>query len=275
VADPTAKPLAGKRVVVTRAAEQSLSLVAALREHGAIPIVLPLVSFEPPDDLRPLDNTMRNLGGFDWLFLTSQNALRAVQERAAFLSLPFVKDLTSVRIAAVGPATAEAARNAGLQVAYVATKHQGVALAEELGAEVKGKRVLLPRSDRANQDLVISLNHAGALVSEVIAYKTVPAVEQDLRNHEAMLRGGADAVLLFSPSAVHHLYDLLGRDRFLAFAQGTAFVAIGPVTESMLRQEGVSRIVLARDTTAAAALEALAEFFIKPNQGLSVGVNPE
>jgi uroporphyrinogen-III synthase len=90
-----------------------------------------------------------------------------------------------------------------------------------------------------------------------------------------MLRGGADAVLLFSPSAVHHLYDLLGRDRFLAFAQGTAFVAIGPVTESMLRQEGVSRIVLARDTTAAAALEALAEFFIKPNQGLSVGVNPE
>ncbi len=275
MADTAANSVVGKRVVVTRAAEQSESLISALREHGAIPIVLPLVAFVPPDDLRPLDDTIRNLGRFDWVFLTSQNALRAMQERSAFLGLSFAGELTGVRIAAVGPATAEAARNAGLQVAHIATKHQGVALAEELGAEVSGKRVLLPRSDRANQDLVVLLNRVGALVSEVIAYKTVPAMEQDLRNHEAVLRQGADAVFFFSPSAVHHLFDLLGRDKFLAFAQAAACVAIGPVTERALREAGVTRILLAGDTTVAAALEALTEFFIKPKPGLPVGVKPE
>ena len=74
------------------------------------------------------------LGRYDWLFLTSQNALRALQERSEFLGLQLPKELEGVRVAAVGPATAEAARNAGLEVDYVARKHQGVALAEELAA---------------------------------------------------------------------------------------------------------------------------------------------
>ena len=100
------KALAGKRVVVTRAAEQSESLSAALREQQAIPIALPLVAFAPPEDLRPLDDTIRNLGRYDWVFLTSQNALRALQERSDFLGLQLAKILVEVSVAAVGPATA-------------------------------------------------------------------------------------------------------------------------------------------------------------------------
>jgi uroporphyrinogen-III synthase len=275
VAEPAAKALADKRVVVTRAAEQSQPLIAALREQGAVPIVLPLVAFAPPDDLAPLDEALRNAGTNDWMFLTSQNALRALQARSAALELQLPRVLSGVRIATVGPVTAEAARIAGLDVAHVATKHQGVALAEELAAQVKGKKVLLPRSDRANRDLVDTLNRLGARVLEVVAYKTVAASDQELLNHEAELRGGADVVLFFSPSAVHHLFDLLGRARFLAFSQEAAFTAIGPVTEKALRDAGVTRIVAARDTTVDAAVAALAEFFAKPHHGLPAGVNRE
>jgi len=275
VVEAATKALAGKRVVVTRAAEQSESLLAVLREQGAIPIALPLVAFVPPEDLRPLDDTMRNLGRYDWVFLTSQNAVRALQERSDFLGLQLAKTLVDVSIAAVGPATAESARNAGLKVAYVATRHQGVALAEELAAQVKGKRVLLPRSDRASRDIVDTLNHLGAFVSEVTAYTTVATSEQEMRTHEAVLRGGADAVLFFSPSAVHHFFDLLGHARFLAFSQEAAFAAIGPVTKGALREAGATRIVVARDTTVTAIVAALAEFFTKPYQGLPAGVKPE
>lgn len=273
--ETAAKALAGKRVVVTRAAEQSESLLAALREQGAIPIALPLVAFAPPEDLRPLDDTIRNLGRYDWLFLTSQNAVRALQERSDFLGLQLAKMLVDVSIAAVGPATAESVRNAGLKVAYVATRHQGITLAEELGAQVKGKRVLLPRSDRANRDIVDMLNHWGAFVSEVTAYTTVVTSEQEMRPHEALLRKGADAVLFFSPSAVHHFFDLLGHARFLAFSQEAAFTAVGPVTQSALREAGATRIVVARDTTVTAIVAALAEFFTKPHQGLPAGAKPE
>jgi uroporphyrinogen-III synthase len=275
VAEPAAKTLAGKRVVVTRAAEQSQPLIAALREQGAVPVVLPLVAFAPPNDLAPLDESIRNAGAYDWVFLTSQNALRALQERSAVLELQLPRVLSGVRIAAVGPVTAEAARSAGLEIAYVAKKHQGVALAEELAAQVKGKRVLLPRSDRANRDLVDTLNRLGARVSEVVAYKTVASSEQEMQRHEAVLRDGADAVLFFSPSAVHHLFDLLGSVRFLGFSHDAAFAAIGPVTEKALREAGVTRIVAARDTTVDATVAALAEFFVKPHQDLPAGVNRE
>lgn len=222
VGEAATKALAGKRVVVTRAAVQSESLLAALREQGAIPVVLPLVAFAPPEDLRLLDDTIRNLGRYDWMFLTSQNAVRALRERSDFLGVPLAKTLVGVRIGAVGPATAESARKAGLKVAYVATRHQGVALAEELAAQVKGKRVLLPRSDRASCDMVDRLNHLGAVVSEVTAYTTVTTSQQEMRTHEAVLREGADAVLFFSPSAVHHLFDLLGHTGFLAFSFGSS-----------------------------------------------------
>jgi len=275
VVEAAAKALAGKRVVVTRAAAQSESLLAALQEQGAIPIALPLVAFAPPEDLRPLDDTIRNLARYDWLFLTSQNAVRALQERSDFLGLQLAKTLVDVSIAAVGPATAESVRNAGLKVAYVATKHQGIALAEELGAQVKGKRVLLPRSDRANRDIVDTLNHWGAFVSEVTAYTTVATSAQGMPPHEAVLREGADAVLFFSPSAVQHFFDLLGHARFLAFSQEAAFAAVGPVTQSALREAGATRIVVARDTTVTAIVAALAEFFTKPHQGLPAGAKPE
>ena len=96
-----------------------------------------------------------------------------------------------------------------------------------------------------------------------------------MRTHEAVLHEGADAVLFFSPSAVHHFFDLLGRDRFLTFSQEAAFTAIGPVTKGALRDAGATRIVVARDTTAAAILAALAEFFSKPYQSLPAGVKPE
>jgi uroporphyrinogen-III synthase len=90
-----------------------------------------------------------------------------------------------------------------------------------------------------------------------------------------VLREGADAVLFFSPSAVHHFFDLLGHARFLAFSQEAAFTAIGPVTKSALREAGATQIVVARDTTVTAILAALAEFFTRPYQGLPAGVKPE
>ncbi len=83
----TYKSLQGKRIIVTRAVEQSESLLQALSENGAIPVLLPMVSFSPPDDPAPLDEALGHLRQFDWLFLTSQNALRALEGRCAILNI--------------------------------------------------------------------------------------------------------------------------------------------------------------------------------------------
>jgi uroporphyrinogen-III synthase len=265
------KPLAGKRVVVTRALAQSQSLVDALREAGAEPVLLPLVGVAPADNPAELDACLKNGAQFDWVFFTSQNALRAVQQRCTALKLPLQQVFAEAKIAAVGPATAQALIAAGLSVNYISRVHNGVALAEELATELEGKRVFLPRSDRANPKLIDVLNRRGAQVTPVAAYKTVSQNSDLPGSPDSLLRGGADAVLFFSPSAAHHLRDFLGAQRFRDLSRQSVFVAIGPVSESALRAEGVDRILLAADTTIAAAVAALAEYFAKAGQHQPAG----
>ena len=271
--DDPAGGLRGKRVVVTRALDQSRELLRALEEKGAVPVVLPMVAFAPSDNLAELDEALRQMSRFDWVFVTSQNALRALQERCQAIHADIRVTMGGVRVAAVGPATAEALKSAGIEVAYSATKHQGVSLAQELSTEVRGKSVLLPRSDHANPELVQQLKSLGAAVKEVVAYKTVLPDDSALSQTRAALQQKVDAILFFSPSAVHHLQDILGSEKVLELSGRAIFAAIGPVTAKALRAAGVERILLAGDTTVASIVIALQRHFSAPRPGCSAGVN--
>ena len=270
-----ANSLKGKRVVVTRAAEQSELLVRALREAGAVPVVMPMVAFGAPDDVAAVDEGIREVGRCDWMLLTSQNALRALQERCDVLGIGLKPAMGGIRIAAVGPGTAEAAKNAGLEVTHVAVRHHGAALAEELGEKIRGKRIFLPRSDRANPELVLKLEELGAQVKEIVAYKTVRPDEGTLGKAGEMVEAGADAVLFFSPSAVHHLEDVLGNDRFIELSRRAVFGAIGPVTRQALHKANVERVVMAEDTTVEAAIRALTDYFTASGTKLPAGAKLE
>jgi len=261
-------------VVITRSAEQSRELVRALESAGANAILLSMIAFAPPDNTTALDQVIGELGKFDWIFLTSQNALRSLHERCQELHLDLRTAVGAARIAAVGPATAHSARAAGLAVTYIAAKHQGVALALELAAEVRDQRVLLPRSDRANPELVKELSGLGADVTEVVAYKTVAPAEAALAHARTSFQQRTDAILFFSPSAVHHLQDLLGNEKVLELSKHAIFAAIGPVTETALRRAGVVRVLLAEDTTVKSIVQTLENYFATSRSGLSAGVNP-
>lgn len=270
------RPLAGKRVLVTRAAEQSHALVEALSAAGADALVVPLVAFAPPNDFIGLDRCLKGAAGkFDWVFFTSQNSVRALQERCEALGRSLAESIANARIAVVGPSTATATRGAGLNVDYVSKVHNGVALADELANEVNGKRVFLPRSDRANPDLIAALARHGARVVPAVAYRTV-AAESDLKKiEEIVATQSADSVLFFSPSAVHHLRELLGIERFRGFGRQAAFVAIGPVSARALQEEGVERVLVASDATVDATLAAVAEFFGKAGRVQPAGAKPQ
>jgi uroporphyrinogen-III synthase len=267
VGEGTGNALKGKRVVLTRAAEQSEPLVAELRRRGAVAVLLPMVSFGPPEKLELLDTAIGQLKSFDWIFVTSQNAVRAIRARCEARKMDMRAAFGGLKIAAVGPATAEAMEAAGLHALHVATKHVGVALAEELADEVRGKLVLLPRSDKANPELVETLKRLGAEVVEVCAYRTVAPEKSELQKAAATLQAGADAVLFFSPSAVGHLRESLGNARFLELSRRSVFTAIGPVTEEALHKAKVERVLLAGDTSLNALLEALDRHFARESAG--------
>ncbi len=261
MAEASQSGLSGKRIVITRAAVQSEALARELSARGAIPVVLPLVSFADPEDFAPLDAAIAGIQRFDWMILTSAQAVRALAKRGKEVMRSLMYSESELRIACVGPATAEAARQAGLPVEYVAVTHTGAGLAEELGNRLQGARVLLPRSDRANQDLPQALKRHGAQVTEVIAYRTLRPTEVDRRNLAQIGDGAADAVLFFSPSAVQHFAERFGGDQLQALQDKLAITAVGPVTANALREAGVRRIVLAKETTATAVVEALEHYY--------------
>jgi uroporphyrinogen III methyltransferase / synthase len=261
VAEASPSALAGKRIVITRSAAQSEALARELSARGAIPVVLPLVAFADPEDFAPLDAAIAEIERFDWMIFTSAQAVRAVINRGEELKRSLIRSGSKLRIACVGPVSAEAARQAGFAIEYIAETHTGAALAEELGNGLQGMKIFLPRSDRANPDLPSALKRYRAQVTEVIAYRTLRPAGADQKNLGQIAEGAADAVLFFSPSAVQHFAELFGNEQLRALQDKMAITAVGPVTANALRGAGVRRIVLAGHTTAAAVLEVLEEHF--------------
>ncbi len=132
--------LIGKRILVTRAAHQAGKLSSALRELGATPVEVPVLEILPHVSFDPLDRAIRSLDSYDWLILTSANAVKALVERTASLGTA-VDRAALPRIAAVGAATASAARDAGFSVALVPENYVAESLVDALlkiGHEVSG-----------------------------------------------------------------------------------------------------------------------------------------
>jgi uroporphyrinogen III methyltransferase / synthase len=273
VPDTAPSPLAGKRVVITRALAQCGDLSTQLSALGALPIVFPLVSIEPPENFAALDAGLARLGEFDWLIFTSVNAVDAVIDRLASLKLSLHQVGTPRQVAAVGPTTASAAERAGFTVAYSAKSHSGLALANELGEAVRATRIFLPRSDRANPDLPAVLRHHGAHVTEAVAYRTLPPADLDPNLRAEISANKTDAILFFSPTAVENFADVFGAEELLLLQNAQAIVAIGPVTAASLKKFGATGFATSDDTTSVAVLRALELCFIRFQNHSSMGAN--
>jgi uroporphyrinogen-III synthase len=268
-------PLTGKIVIVTRAEAQSGEICEALKARGATARLLPLISFAPPENCAEMDAALKSIASFDWVVFTSVNAVQALERRGELLGIRFDSGVTAPHAAAVGPATSDAAEGAGFAVEYVAAEHSGAGLARELGAELRGKKVLLPRSDRASPDLPAALRKSGAVVTEVVAYRNLPPNTTDRGKVQDSVTGAVDAILFYSPSAVQNFMELAGREK-LASLQGRAvMVAIGHATSAALHGAGIQRIARAADTTTKAVIEALEGHLARTKKRSAVGANEE
>jgi uroporphyrinogen-III synthase len=272
VASMMASPLSGKTIVVTRAVSQSAQLSEELTARGADVKLLSLISFEPPQDYAAMDAALTTIASFDWVLFTSSNAVQALERRVEQLGLRLDAFAELPRAAAVGPATSGAAEAAGFSVEYVAADHSGAGLARELGGELRGRKVLLPRSDRANPDLPAALERSGAIVTEVVAYRNLPPSSTDREKVQETLKSGVDGILFYSPSAVQNFLELVGREG-LGTLQGRAvMVAIGHATAAVLSSAGVQRIARATDTTTKAVVEVLEGHLARTKKRSTAGV---
>lgn len=254
----SAGPLAGRRIVVTRAVRQSGGLQERLERQGAEVILLPTIEIVPPDSLRPLDNALLHADNYDWLVVTSANAVRVIGERMTYLELTSAA-LKRLRCAAVGQATADVLCELGLSVEVVPERVVGEALAQVLADRVRGQRVLLVRAAVARDVVPEALAAAGASVTIVDAYRTVvPADAVERARAIFSAESLPDAVVFTSGSTVLHLLDVL-RDAGLLFPAQVACVSIGPMTSTALRD---ARLAVAAEAEAA-SLDALVDVCVR------------
>ena len=240
-------PLEGKRIVVTRPHGRGGDLPEKLERLGAEVSEVPLIEIRPLDDTHALDQAVTDPAGYDWVVFTSENAVSAVGIR---LGGP----LSKVRVAAVGPATADAVRVFGVEPAFVPERSAAEAIPAGLG-DLEGMRVLLPQADIADPALAEELRSAGADVAAVVAYRTVETTP-DMSGILALRV--ADAIVVASASAARSLAAVA---ESVATIRGQLVVAIGPKTAAAARDLRLPVGLVAQAATAEGIIHALVTHF--------------
>jgi uroporphyrinogen III methyltransferase/synthase len=262
-----ARPLFGKRILITRPREQAGELVELLESLGAEAIEAPMIRIVPPDDYGPLDDACARIRDFDWIVLASANASDVFIKRL-LLSAHDLRALHGVKLCAVGPAIAERLAERGLKVDLIPTEFRAEAVVQAITREgpVAGLRMFLPRSDIGREVIADELRRHGANVTEAIAYRTLvadPEREGEPDIYRMLLERRIDVVTFTSPSTVRNFVQVLGPEPAADLLQATVVASIGPVTAEAAAQFKIHTSIMPAQYTISALADAIVDYFQK------------
>jgi uroporphyrinogen III methyltransferase/synthase len=257
------RPLAGRTVVVTRAASQAPRFTQLLEAAGARVIEAPAIAIAPPASWEPLDGALRALPTFSWVVFTSVNGVTMVDRRLAALGLAW-SALAGRRVAAIGPATADALREHGVAVDVVPAEYRAEGLVERLrGLVARHDRVLLPRAAQTRDVLVTELRALGVDVVEVAAYATRRVEGGAGRLGDALASGAVDVVTFTSSSTARNFAEMFGAAERRAWRGRVAVASIGPITAATAAEYGLATDIMPAEYTIPALARAIAEWFVR------------
>jgi len=255
------KSLAGKRILITRAREQSGEFAAQLEKRGAEVIQFPTIEMVPPLRWGEVDRAIDQLKSYDWIIFTSANGVsffwQRMKERGKRIRLP-----SSLRVCAIGPATAHPLKEKKVPVHYIPEKFVAESILE--GFEkmfIKGKRILLARAKKARDILPKGLKKMGAQVDVVAVYRTVRPRGGSKKLKKLLAEGKIDVIAFTSSSTVNHFAELLKTEDLKKLLKGVAIACIGPVTARTAKEWGLEVRVQPKQYTIPHLARAIAEYF--------------
>jgi len=248
-----ARPLFGTRVLVTRPRHQSGALADRLSALGAEVLIQPAIEISEPPDWGPADRALENLDGYDWLVFSSANGvsylLNRLWERHGGL-----RRLGKIKLAAIGPGTAEELLRFRLRADLVPGVSRAEALAGALAAEAPGRRFLLVRASRGREVLAEQLLAAGAEVEQVVVYRSGDVERPEPGVAAALDAGRIDWITVTSSAIAQSLVRLFGDA-----LRRAKLASISPITSEVLRRAGLEPAVEATSYTMAGVVEAILE----------------
>ena len=255
------RPLFGRGILVTRAADQAGEFSRLLAGHGAHVFECPTIELVPPGDYSELDAAIGSLARFDWLVLTSANAVKYFFARLAALGLD-TRALGQARVCAVGPKTAASLLPYGIRPDLVPADYKGEGVVDAFRAmDIAGKRVLFPRADKAREVIPAGLAALGAEVAAPVAYRNVVPASLPANILQALEERRIHCVTFTSSSTVENLATMVGENRLLKLLEGVAIASIGPITAKTCRDLGLDVRIEPAEYTVAALTEEIVTYF--------------
>lgn len=231
-------PLFGQRIVITRPREHALRAPALLESLGAEVLVAPTVKLDPIADTGPLDTAIDQLEQYNWLAFTSASGVRFFIERLSARGRD-LRALGRLKLAAIGPTTAEALSQYHLRADLVPQSYRSEALAEELGRVAANQRVLLARADRGRAILKQELEKL-ADVDQVAVYHHRDAEALPEAVIERIQNGTVDWITLTSSAITERLYELIPEKAREQVGRKVRLASLSPVTSETARKLGWS-----------------------------------
>lgn len=239
------RPLFGQRIGITRPDSQADSAVSLALDLGAQPVLMPTIRIEPPPAWEEIDGVLADLAAFDWLVFTSANGVQSLMGRLWEIGGD-PRRLAGIKLAAIGPGTAQALAAFHLRADLVPDSFRAEALATALAPHVAGKRVLWARASRGRDVLPTQLRAAGADLRELVVYQNLDVDRLDPSIIAAIEQGELEWIALSSPSIARQLPRLLPPAALSRLGQTTRLASISPVTTAAARE---SQLPIAAEAT--------------------------
>ncbi len=254
------KPLLGKGIVVTRAREQASTIANDLAALGAHVIQFPTIEIHPMPDYAEVDESIKKLNTYQWLVFTSVNGVKHFWKRLALQKLDS-RSLHGIKVAAIGPATAEILREKGINPDFIPEKYVAEGVVEGmLALGMKGQNILLPRAKEAREVLPDALREAGANVTVLPIYETKPAGARKEEVLEELENGRIHCITFGSSSTVDNFISLVPVETLKKYPN-VKLAAIGPITAKTMQKHGLDCHIQPEDFTIPALVDELKTYF--------------
>lgn len=251
------RPLLGNGVVVTRAREQASGLLSQLGELGACCYEFPTISILPYEDDSHISKEIEKLDSYDWLVFTSVNGVKHFWATLEAMDLD-ARALGGKKVAAIGPATAEALAERGIRPDFVPEKYVAESVVDGLlKLGIKGAKVLIPRAKVAREVLPEKLREAGAEVTILPVYETGLAENDPQEILQALENDEIQFVTFTSSSTVENFFELIKPEVFRKYRDAIMLACIGPVTSSTLEGYGFEADIAPEEYTMAGLVDAM------------------
>jgi uroporphyrinogen III methyltransferase/synthase len=248
-------PLFGQRIVITRPRQDASRAAGVLETLGAEVLLAPTVEVRTITNSAPLDGAIDRLDSYDWLVFTSANGVRFFLQRLDERGRD-LRALGRLKLAAIGPTTAEALADYHLRADLVPDSYRSEALAEALGRVASGRKILLARADRGRTVLKDELEQL-ADVDQVAVYHNADAESLPDSIVERILDGTVDWITLTSSAITERLHELLPETARRRIGREVRLASLSPVTSATALRLGWNVTVEATDFTWDGLVDAL------------------